>query len=87
MGAFLPFIISKEEKERDKVGSSQSSEMSFLKDLGKRIRSLDLGRTFGLTQMRSLIRGRSVGGFWLCQTSKGEIMRERGKDQLLMLQT
>ena len=63
MGAFLPFIISKEEKERDKVGSSQSSEMSFLKDLGKRIRNFDLEREFGLTQTGSPIRGRQLGAF------------------------
>ena len=63
----MPFIISKEEsahlKKMDKVGSSQSSEMSFLKDLGKRIRNLDLGREFGLTQMGSPIRGRQLGAF------------------------
>ena len=37
----------------------------LFKDLGKRIRSLDLGRAFRLTQIGSPIRGRSVRGFWL----------------------
>ena len=51
--------------------------MSFLKDLGKMIRSLDLGRAFGLTQTGSPIRGRSAGGFWLSNLKRGNNERKR----------
>ena len=43
----------------------------FFLDIGERIRSLDLGRAFQLTQTRSPIRGKSARGFWLPNLKRG----------------
>ena len=60
--------------------------MSFCLDIGERIRSLALGKAFGLTQTGSRIREKSAGGFWLPNLKRGNNERKR-KDQPPMFQT
>ena len=60
--------------------------MSFY-GLRERIRSLDLGEEFGLTQKGSPVRGKSASSLLATSPQESEVREKRGNDQPPIFQT